>query len=190
MATIANLPNSYYKQETNPERLELATIRCKGNNVQVKCGARRCRDDRDADEGKTAAGTLAKPTSADNPRYKKVFKEKQWNDGRRNGLVNLDDKIVLRGAGVVQNMANSRKETTKAVPEIQRKKVLQSPGRTANRASGTAGPSKGLQQIKTKAGASAAKAHKHSIARTQREAAVAEEAEELGKGERSKSHRG
>ena len=79
-------------------------------------------------------------------------------------------------------MANSRKETTKAVPETLGREVLQAPGLTANWDSGTAVPSKGLQQIKTVAGASLAKSLKHGIEGTQREAAVAEEKEELEQG--------
>ena len=124
VATIVNLPNSYDKQETNPERLERAKVRGEGNNVKVKYGALRYGDDRDADGGKAPAGALAKLTSANNPRYKKVFGEKHWNDCRRNVLVNLNDEIVLRGAGVVQNMANSRKKSTEAVLEAQGSKVL------------------------------------------------------------------
>ena len=97
-------------------------------------------------------------------------------------MYTIDDEIGLRGAGVVQNMANSRKETTKAVPETQGREVLQAPGLTASRDSGTAVPSKGSQQIKKVAGGSHAKAHKHGIAGTQREAAMTEEMEELGQG--------
>ena len=114
-ANIVNLPNGYDKQETIPERHEWVKIRGE--------------DDRDEDEGKAAAGALAKITSANYQRYKKVFDEKQGNNCRHNALVNLDNEIMLRGAGVAQNWGlvrdlnpgplNSSKETTEAVPEIQ-----------------------------------------------------------------------
>ena len=72
----------------------------------MKYGALRSGDNRDSGVGKAATGALDKLTSANNPRYTKVFDEKQWNDCRRNVLVNLDNEIKLGGAGVVQNMAN------------------------------------------------------------------------------------
>ena len=90
MANIVNLPNGYDKQETNPERLGLVKIRGE--------------DNRDANEGKAATGALAKLTSANYQRYKKVLDEKRANDYRRNALINHDSEIVLRGAGVAQNM--------------------------------------------------------------------------------------
>ena len=149
----------------------------------MKYGALRGKDDGDADEGKAAAGALAKLTSADYQRFRKVFNEKQGNDCRRQVLVNnLDDEIALRGAGMVQNMANPRKETTKAVLETQGREVLQTPVLMANQDSGTAVPSKGRPRIKTVATASLAKAHKHGIAGTQREAAGAKETKELEQG--------
>ena len=58
-------------------------------------------------------------------------------------MVNLKDKIVLRGAGVVQNVANSRKETTKAVLDTQGREGLQTPVLVANQESGTAVASRG-----------------------------------------------
>ena len=94
-------------------------------------------------------------------------------------LANLDDEIGLREAGVVQNMVNSGKETTEVVLETQVMEGLKALAMTANLDSGKAVPSKGPQQIKATAGASLAKANKHGIARTQKEAAVAEETEDL-----------
>ena len=79
-------------------------------------------------------------------------------------------------------MANSCKETTKAVTETQGREVLHAPRLMASRDSGTALPSKGSHQIKTVAGGSLAKAHKDGIAGTQREAAMTKEMEELGQG--------
>ena len=63
-----------------------------------------------------------------------------------NGRATLDDKIVLKGAGVVQTMGSSCKEATEAVR------------------------------------APLAKAHKHGIAGTQREATAAKETEEMERG--------
>ena len=182
MATSDRLPDRYDKQETNPERLGRAKIEGEGNYVKVKYGIPRGEDEGNADMRKVVVGALAKLTSANNPRNKKVFNEKQGNDGRRNRLVNLDDKIVLKGAGGDQNRANSRKGTTNTVPERQGKEVLQAPGLTASQDSGTAAPSKGSQQIKTVAGGPLAKAHKHGSTGTQRKAAMTGEVEEQGQG--------
>ena len=126
-----------------------------------------------------AAGALATLTSAKNPKYKKVLDAKQWNDRQRNVLAILDNEIVRRDARVVQNMVNSCKETAEAVLETQVMKVLKALVPTANLDSGTAVPSKGLQQTKTRAGASLANAHKHDIVRTLRKTAVAKETEGL-----------
>ena len=146
MAKIVNLRNGYNKQETNLERLELVKIRGE--------------DDRNANKGKAAIGTLAQLTLANYQKYKKVVEEKQRNDDRRNALANHDNKIVLKGAGVAQKTVNSRKETTEAGPEIQGRDGLQNPELTAHKNGGTAAPSKGLQRIKVVAGASLAKDHK------------------------------
>ena len=67
-------------------------------------------DDRDAAVVKAAASALAK-----NLIRKKVLNTKQWNDCMLNGRATLDDKIVLKGAGVVQTMGSSCKEATEAV---------------------------------------------------------------------------
>ena len=128
---------------------EIQVIRGEGNSVKVKYGARRSEGNWNTDVGKAAAGGLAKLPSTTNPGYKKVSDKKQWINSRLNVLVNLDDESVLRGTGVVQDKANSRKETMKAVPETQGMEVVQAPGLTANRDRGPAVPSKGLQQIKT-----------------------------------------
>ena len=135
----------------------------------------RCGDDRDADVEKAATDAMAKLISANNPRCKKVFGGKQGNDCRGSLLVNLDDEIALRGAGGVQNMANSRKETTKAVPETQGKEVLQAPMLKPNRDSSTLVLNMGLQQTMTGTEAYLGQARQNGIAGTQRETAVAEE---------------
>ena len=109
---------------------------------------------------KAAAGTLATLTLPTNPKYKKVLDAKQWNDCRRNVLAILDDEIVQRVDGVVQNMVNSCKETAEAVWEILVMEVLKALVLTAKRDSGTAVPSNGLQHIKAVARASLAKAQK------------------------------
>ena len=158
---------------------EMQVVRCEGNNDKVKYCVLLCGDDLDAAVVKAAAGALAMLTSASNKICKKVFDAKQWNDCLLNVLANTDDEIVLRGAVVVQNMVNSCKETAEAVLETQVMEVLQALVLKANLDSGTAVPSKVLQQIKAVAEASLAEAHKHGIVRTQREAAVAEETEEL-----------
>ena len=162
-------------EDTNSERLELAKIRGEGYIVKVKYGALRGREDRDAKEGKAATGALAKLTLANSPRYKKVFNEKQCNDCRRNVLVNLDNKIEVRGAGVVQNIAKPRKEMTKVGPDTQGREVLQ----RANQDSGAEGPSKGQQQITKVAGASLAK---HGIMGNEGDATGAKKTKELEQG--------
>ena len=106
----------------------MRVIRWEGNDDEVKYWAPRCGD---AVVVKAAAGALAKLASAKNTKYKKVLDAKQWNNRRRNALAILDDEIVRRGAGVGQNMVNSCKETTEAVPETRGREGLQNPVLTA-----------------------------------------------------------
>ena len=128
---------------------------------------------------KAATGVRAMLTSASNKICKKVFDAKQGNDCLLNVLANTDDEIVLRGAVMVQDLVNSCKETAEAVLETQVMEVLQALVLKANLDCGTAVPSTVQQQVMMVAEASLAEAHKHGIVRTQREAAVAEETEEL-----------
>ena len=128
---------------------------------------------------KAAAGALARITSASNKRCKKVFDAKRGNNCLRNVLTDTDDEIGLKGAVVVQDRINSCKETAEEVIETQVMGVRQALVLKANLDSGMAEPGKVQQQIKTGAEAPLAEAHKHGIRRTQREAAGAEEAEEL-----------
>ena len=122
-------------------------IKGKGNDNEVKYWALRGGDDRDAAEAKAGNSALAK-----RPRCKAVLDTKHWNDGLGNVLATLNDEIVPRGAGVVQNLVDACKETAGAGRETTVMEVLKALALLADWDSGTALPGKGLQQIKTVAG--------------------------------------
>ena len=138
-----------------------------------------CGDDVDQEVVKAGAGALAMLTAASTKVCNKVFDSKQWNDCLLNLLANTDDEVVLRGAVVVQHLVASSKEVAERVLETQVMEVAQALVLKANLDAGTAAPSRVLGQVKAVCEALLAEGHRQGIVRTQGEAAVAEEAEEV-----------
>ena len=153
--------------------------RCEGDNDKIKYCVLLCGDDLDQNVVKAAAGGLAMLTSNSEKICRKVFEASQWNECMLNLLASEDVEICLRGCVIIYNMVNADKETAEKVFETQVMEVLQALIMKANLDTGNAHPNPTLIKIKELCDKSLAVAHQYSIVRTQVEAAVAEEEEEV-----------
>ena len=153
--------------------------RCEGDNDKIKYCVLLCGDDLDQNVVKAAAGGLAMLTSNSEKICRKVFEASQWNECMLNLLASEDVEICLRGCVIIYNMVNADKETAEKVFETQVMEVLQALIMKANLDTGNAQPNPTLIKIKELCDKSLAVAHQYSIVRTQVEAAVAEEEEEV-----------
>ena len=109
----------------------------------------------------------------------KVFDSKQWEECMLNLLASQDDEICLRGCVIVYNMVSVSKEVAEKVFATQIFEVFQALVMKANLDAGNAAPSPTLVKIKEICDRGLEVAHKHNIVRTQQEAAVADEEEEV-----------
>ena len=157
----------------------LQVKRCEGNNDKIKYCVLLCGDDLDQNVVKAAAGGLAMLTSNSEKICRKVFEAKQWNECALNLLASEDVDICLRGCVIIYNMVNVDKETAGKVFETQVMEVLQALIMKTNLDAGTAHPNPTMVKIKEICEKGLEVAHKHNIVRTQVEAAVADEEEEI-----------
>ena len=157
----------------------LQVKRCEGDNDKIKYCVLLCGDDLDINVVKAAAGGLAMLTSNSDKICKKVFDAKQWNECMLNLLANEDVEICLRGCVITYNMVNVGKDIAEKVFETQIMEVLQALVLKANLDAGNAAPNQALVKIKEICEKALDVAHKYNIVRTQQEAAIVDEEEEV-----------
>lgn len=157
----------------------LQVKRCEGDNDKVKYCVLLCGDDLDINVVKAASGGLAMLTSNSEKVCRKIFDAKQWNECMLNLLANEDVEICLRGCVIINNMVNVDKKTAEKVFETQVMEVLQALIMKANLDAGNAAPNATLVKIKEICEKSLEVAHKYNIVRTQQEAALVDEEEEI-----------
>ena len=121
---------------------------------------------------------MAMSTSASNKDCKKVFDSKQRNDRLLNLLASTDVEIYSRGYLIIQNTVASCKDTAEKVLETQIMEVLPAIVVKANLEGGNVQPIPMLVKVKV-CEKTLEEAHKMNILKTQPEAVIAEDEEEV-----------